>query len=39
MFNGNRFSINQNDNNEFLYTGRLALNPDITGGANNNEEI
>lgn len=28
VFNGNRFSNNQNDNNEFLYTGRLALNTD-----------
>ncbi|MBS4035373.1 MAG: hypothetical protein KGZ85_12960 [Ignavibacterium sp.] len=39
VFNGNRFSNNQNDNNEFLYTGRLALNPDITGGTNNNDKL
>lgn len=39
VFNGNRYSVNKNDNNKFLYSGRLALNPDITGGANKPDKL
>jgi hypothetical protein len=41
VFNGNRFSPGGNDNNDFLYAGRLSFNPDITtiGTENNKLEI
>ena len=34
VFNGNRYANNNNDNNEFMYAGRLSVTPDlnISGG-------
>lgn len=39
VFNGNRFSINKNDNNKFLYVGRLSLNPDIKNEADKSAKL
>lgn len=41
VFNGNKFSVNANDNNNFMYAGRLSYNPVLnsSGKSNNSLEI
>lgn len=39
IFNGNKFSQNENDNNDFMYVGRIAYNPFLSYKKTNSERL